>query len=71
MIKKIRVVLALAFVSTVFFGIGCENTPPAELTASPVTSEGEEMTGKIIKVVDNKTVIEFEQVNADEIYLWR
>ena len=47
MATKIRMVIALAFISIMPFAFGCENTLPANETASPVKLEGEEMTGKI------------------------
>ena len=46
---KLRIVIALALISTMSFTFGCENTLPANETTSPVKSEGEEMTGKITR----------------------
>ena len=49
MATKIRIIIALALISTMSFAFGCENTWPANETISPVNLKGEEMTGKITR----------------------
>jgi peptide-methionine (R)-S-oxide reductase len=62
MATKIRIVIALAFISTMSFAFGCENTLPANETVPPAKSEGGEMTGKITRSDDEwRQILTIEQ----------